>query len=155
MVSRTNEPPRDFTITNEFGNDRWLSCHIFVSRHPSDNTLCNDAARWWQLWYEYVLDKNNVPVYGARILFEPTRKPDLKKYVLWTDSIHLTDSSYFLHEPLNFDTRSDVIKPNQYIALTHWEFLLTRCSVLSIVPPTLSTLTDTTHITLHKRKKWL
>ena len=90
----------------------------FLSRHPSDNTLCDDAARWWPLWYEYVLDKINVPVYGARILFGPTRKLDLKKYILWTDSIHLTDPSCFLHGPFNFDTRSDVIKPKQYIALT-------------------------------------
>ena len=126
---------------------------LLLSRNPSDNTLCDDAARWWPLWYEYVLDKINVPVYGARILFGPTRKLDLKKYILWTDSIHLTDPSCFLHGPFNFDTRSDVIKPKQYIALTHWEFLLTRCSVLSIVPPTLSTLIDTTHIPLHKRKK--
>ena len=125
----------------------------FLSRHPSDNTLCDDAARWWPLWYEYVLDKNNVPVYGARILFGPTRKPDLKKYILWTDSIHLTDPSCFLHGRFSFDTRSDVIKPKQYIALTHWEFLLTRCSVLSIAHPNLSTLTYTTHTTLHKRKK--
>ena len=55
----------------------------FFSHHPSDNTLCDDAARWWPLWYEYGLDKNNVPVYGARILLEPTRKPDLKKYILF------------------------------------------------------------------------
>ena len=37
----------------------------FLLRHPSDNNLYDDEARWWSLWYEYVLDKNNVPVYGA------------------------------------------------------------------------------------------
>ena len=125
----------------------------FLSRHPSDNNLFNDEARWWPLWYEYVLDKDDVPVYGARILLGPTRKPDLTKYILWTDSIHLTDPSCFLHGPFDFDARPDVIKPKQYVALTHWEFLLTCCSILSIVPPTLSILTDTTHVTLYKRKK--
>ena len=103
--------------------------------------MCDDAVRWWLLWYEYILDKDNVPVYGVRILFGPTRKPDLKKYIIWTYSIYLTDPSCFFHEQFNVDARSDVIKPKQYIALTHWEFLLTRCFVLSIIPPTLSTLT--------------
>ena len=41
---------------------------------------------------------------------------------------------------MNFDSRSDIIKPNQYITLSDWEFLLTSCSTLSIVPPILSTL---------------
>ena len=39
----------------------------FLSRHPSDNTLRDDAACWWPLWYTYILDKNNVPFYGARL----------------------------------------------------------------------------------------
>ena len=124
-----------------------------LSRHPSHYTLCDDEARWWPSWYEFVSDKDNVLVYGARLLFGPTRKPDLKKYTLWTDSIHLTDPSCFLYGPFDFDDRSDVIKPKQYVVLTYWEFILTRCSTLSIVPPILSTLTDTTHVALHKRKK--
>ena len=74
-------------------------------------------------------------------------------YILWTDSIHLTDPSCFLRRPFNFDTRSDVVKPKKYIALTQWEFLLTCCSMLSIVPPVLSTLTDTSHVLLLKSKK--
>ena len=103
--------------------------------------------------YEYVLDKDDVLVYGARTLLRPNQKPDLKKFILWTDYIHLTDSSCFFHGPFNFDTRSYVVKPKQYIALTHWEFLLTRCSILNIVPPTISTITDTSHVPLLKRKK--
>ena len=82
-------------------------------------------------------------------MFGPTRKPDLKKYILWTDYIRLIDPSCFLHGPFDFDARSDVIKLKQYVALTHWKFILTRCFILSIVPPTHFTLTDTTHITLH------
>ena len=40
--------------------------------------------------------------------------------ILWIDSIHLTDSSYYIHGPFNFDSRSDIIKAKQYIALSHW-----------------------------------
>ena len=75
----------------------------------------------------------NIPVYGARILFGPTRKPNDKTYILWIDSIHLTDSSCYIHGPFNFDSHSDIIKPKQYIALSHWEFLLATCSTLGIV----------------------
>ena len=83
----------------------------FSSRHPSENNLCDDEARWWPLLYECVLDKDDLLVNGARILLGPNQKPDLKKFILWTDSIHLTDSSCFFHGPFNFDTRSYVVKP--------------------------------------------
>ena len=49
---------------------------IFLSRHPFDTILCDDNTRWWPLWYEYVMDEKIIPVYGARILFGPTRKPN-------------------------------------------------------------------------------
>ena len=41
---------------------------LFLLRHPSDNHLCQDNARWWPLWYEYFLNEKNIPVYEARIL---------------------------------------------------------------------------------------
>ena len=31
------------------------------------------AAKWWPLWYEYKLNKKNVPVYGVPIIFNPKR----------------------------------------------------------------------------------
>ena len=65
-----------------------------------------------------------------------------KRDILWTDFIHLTDSSCYNHEPLNFDYRSEIIKPKQYIALLHWKYIITTCSTLGIVPPIISTLTD-------------
>ena len=118
--------------------------HItFLSRHPNDAHLCDDAARWWSKRHEYSLNDENIPIYGSRILFKPTRKPDLTKYMLWTDSVHLTDLSYFIHGPFNFDSRSNVISAKQFVALRHWELLLTSCIALGIVPPTISTLTAT------------
>ena len=65
----------------------------FVSRHTSDNHLCDDTSYWWPLWYEYVIDKNDIPVYRSRIVLGPNRKLNIKKYIIWTDSVHLTDSS--------------------------------------------------------------
>ena len=113
----------------------------FSTRHSDDTHLCDDKARWWPEWHEYKLDSDNVPVYGTRVLFLPKRKPDQKKYMLWSDSVTLTDSNYFIHGPFNYDAHTDVIQPKQHVALTHWEFLLSFCSQFSIVPPTLSILT--------------
>ena len=55
----------------------------FLSRHPVNNHICDDKARWWTEWREYYLDNENVPVYGARILFSPKRKLDERKYMVW------------------------------------------------------------------------
>ena len=55
--------------------------------------------------------------------------------MLWSDSVHLTDSSCFIHGPFNFESRSDLISVKQFVALCHWEYPLTCCITLSIVPP--------------------
>ena len=75
------------------------------------------------------------------MLFSPKRKPNPKKYMLWSDSVHLTDSKYFIHGLFNYDAHADIIQPKQRVALTHWEFLPSFCSQFSIVPPTLFPLT--------------
>ena len=80
-------------------------------------------------------------VYGAHVLFSPKRTPNLKKYMLWSDSDTLTDSNYFIHGPFNYDAHTNVIQPNQYVALTHREFLFSFCCQFSVVPPMVSTLT--------------
>ena len=80
------------------------------------------------------------------MVFSPRRKPDLTKYMLWTDSVYLTDQSCSIHRLFNFDSQSDIISTNQYIILRHWEFLLTACNELGIVPPPIiSGLTTTKH----------
>ena len=75
------------------------------------------------------------------MLCDPKREPDPSKYILWTVSVHLTDSSCYLHGPFNCDSHFDVITVQQHIALIHWEYLLTICHTFSIVPPILSTPT--------------
>ena len=109
----------------------------FISRHPDDSHLCDDVARWWPERHEYSLDEENIPVYGSRMILKLNLKPNLAKYMLWTDSVHLTDSSYFIHGPFNFDSLSDVIYAKQFVDLRHWEFLLTSCTALDIAPPPL------------------
>ena len=95
----------------------------FISRHPNDNSFCDDKAHWWHLLHEYKNDKNDVLIYGAHMLFGPKHKPDSNKYILWIDSVHLTDLSCYLHCTFNFDSHSDIITTKQYVALTHWEYL--------------------------------
>ena len=74
------------------------------------------------------------------------------KYMLWSDSVHLTDSKYCIHGPFNYDEHIEIIQLKQHVALNHWEFLLSFCSQFSIVPPTLSTLT-VCELSTVKRKK--
>ena len=107
----------------------------FIWPHSKDNNPCDDKARWWPLWHKYKNDKNDVHIYFARMFFGPKRKPDSNKYIHWTDSVHLTDPSCYLHGPFNFDSHSDVITAKQHVALTHWEYLLTICNTFGIVSP--------------------
>ena len=108
-------------------------CHAtFLPRHPNDNNLCDDNARWWPLWHEYKNDKNVVPIYGACTLLGPNRIPDSNKYILWTDSVHSTYPSCYLQCLFNFDSHPDIITTNQHVALTHWEYLFTTCNTLGI-----------------------
>ena len=95
-------------------------CHVtFLFRHPDDNHLCADIDRWWHEWHKYSLNDENIPLYGSRMLFKPNRKPNLAKCTLWTDSVHLTDSSCFICGTFNFDSRSDVIYTKKIVALRH------------------------------------
>ena len=50
----------------------------FLSRHPSDNHLCDDNKRWRYLWYEY----KNIPVHGSQLLSGPNRKLKVSNYIL-------------------------------------------------------------------------
>ena len=86
------------------------------------------------------------------MLFGPKRKLDPTKYILWTDSIHLTEPSCYLYGPFNFDPHSDIITPKQHVALTHWEYTLTVCNTFGIVSPILSTITDMKVSTKKRRR---
>ena len=58
--------------------------------------MCDDVAWWGRELYKYHLDDQNVPVYGARMLFGSKQKLNLYKYTLWTDLVHLTDACCFI-----------------------------------------------------------
>ena len=74
------------------------------------------------------------------MLFSPKCKPNLKKFMLWSNSVHLTDTKYFIHGPFNFEAHDDIMQPNQHVALTHWKLLFSFCTQFSIVPSILSIL---------------
>ena len=74
----------------------------FLLRHSSDNHLCDDNAKRWSFWYEYVMDKKNIHIYEARMVFRLPRKPNEKMYILWTYFIRLTGSSCSIRRPFNF-----------------------------------------------------
>ena len=69
----------------------------FLLHHSDDTHLCDDKARWWPELHKYKLDIDNAPIYVARTLFSSKRKPDPKEYMLWSDSVTLTDSKYFIY----------------------------------------------------------
>ena len=77
-----------------------------------------------------------------RMLFGLKRKPGPSKYTIWTDSVHLTDSSCYLHDQLNFDSYSEITITKKHIVLTQCGHILTVCNTFSIIPSILSTLTD-------------
>ena len=96
-------------------------------------------------------------LYHIRLwFFWPRMRSDIKvypdKYILWSGSIYLTDTSCYLHGPFNFETHSDIISAKQHVALIHWEYPLTICNQLSVVPVIISTLTKM-KVTRKKRKK--
>ena len=88
----------------------------FISRYPKDRYLCDNMGRWWLLWHKYQNDKNNVPIYGARMLFGKERKPNPDKYVLWIDSVRLTDFFYYLYGPFLILTHTQMLsQPNNML----------------------------------------
>ena len=87
------------------------------------------------------------------MLFGPKCKPDFNKYMLWIDSVHLTNPSCYLHYPFNFDPHSNVITTNQHVALTHWEYLFIVCNTIGIVSPILYTLTDVKSSTKKRKSR--
>ena len=55
------------------------------------------------------------PMNGAQIMFGPKRKLDPKKHIFGINSVHLTDSSHYLHGAFNFESSSEIIVAKQYI----------------------------------------
>ena len=43
------------------------------------------------------MDEKNIPIYRERILFGLTRKLNEIKYILWINSIPLSESSCYIH----------------------------------------------------------
>lgn len=74
-----------------------------------------------------------VPAYYSHL----TAKQILQKYVL-VNSIYLFLVDSYLHGSFDFDIKIDRIKPNQFIARSHWNYPLAVCNATTIIPPLLS-----------------
>ena len=81
----------------------------FLSANQDYSHLGDDISLWWIESHECYLNDRNIHVHSTRILFGPKRKPNLNKYILWTDSVYLTDLLCFIHIPFNFDSHSEII----------------------------------------------
>ena len=55
------------------------------------------------------MNDDNVPVYEAKIQFKSSRKPDPIKYILWVDSVDLTDTDFLIHDSFYYDGYPNVI----------------------------------------------
>ena len=69
----------------------------------------------------------------------------------WADSVSLNLIKYCLHDPCAFEPKQDVVRSNQFIILTHWEYLLLLCNTTGIIPLVLSNLTNKE---TSKSKRW-
>ena len=69
------------------------------------------------------------------MLFSPKRKSYLNVYMLWSDSVHLTDTKYFIHDPSNYDAHGEFIQPKQHMALICYVFFLRFVTSLVCPPP--------------------
>ena len=70
--------------------------------------------------------------------------------MVWTNLVRLTDPSCFIYGPFHFESHFDTSSVKVYIALRHFESLLTSRNALGIVLPIISTLADTN---LKKKRK--
>ena len=84
--------------------------------------MCDDKYQWWPEWYDYKMVNKSGPVYRVLMSFSSKWKLNLKKYIICSDSLHLTDPKYFIHSAFSYDAHDDIIQSKQYIASTHWEF---------------------------------
>ena len=88
------------------------------------------------------MDNENIPLCASRILFGQNRKPNMNKYIIWTDHVHFKNPFCYLRGPFNFDSHPDIIKLKKYIVLGHRKFCLTSCNFLGILFLIIITLTD-------------
>ena len=88
------------------------------------------------------MDNNNVLLCASRILFGQNRKPNVNKYIIWTDNVHLKDLFCYLRGPFGSTSHPDIIKLKEYIVLGRRKFCLTSCNFLGILFPIIIALTN-------------
>ena len=110
----------------------------FFQRHPKDNGLPDNHARWWPEWRELEWSTDHsVYEFGERILFQPRQKPNLEKYGKFGIDIDLTKEGVTLVGPFDFDTKEGIALKS-FVCDDQWVGLSSICQKQSITPPTLS-----------------
>lgn len=86
------------------------------------------------------MDNNNTIILGHRLLFHPRLRLDKTHtdVILWTVNVPLEDIEFVLVGPFNFATKSNTIRPNQYIDRNVWETVAAACIKTGVIVPTLS-----------------
>ena len=76
-------------------------------------------------------------MFGKRVLVSPRQSPDISTHQLWIDEVPLCHPACYFLGSTNFEPRSDIVRPNQFVALEIWDSLLCLCISLCIIPPIL------------------
>ena len=69
------------------------------------------------------------------------RYPDPEHYILWVDSISLISTICCLFCLFNLEFKDDIMCPNLFLTLVHWEYLLKIYNTTDIIPPDLFSFT--------------
>jgi hypothetical protein len=112
----------------------------FYARHPSDQDLCDALSRWWLEWHEYETNEEGIIEFGRRILHRPNTQPNPAKYITYSDTLNLLDTTPLIG-PFDFapaQRSPSTSRTRQYVDMTHWHALRDACLDRGIQPPTIS-----------------
>ena len=87
----------------------------FFPCHPSDAHKIHDTSRFWTDWYKikWVDPTNKTSFdYGQALLVRLDRKPDVKKYCRFSDTILLNSPDTILAGSFNFRLKAHGILAN-------------------------------------------
>ncbi len=114
----------------------------FLSSPIADKTRSDPASRWWPSWHEYTKNGNNDIIVGIQVETRPTHIPRSSKYIAWADTVVLTNPAVSLIGPFDFqpverNEQGRTPSYKQYVPVTLWQELATRCLAVGISPPAL------------------
>jgi hypothetical protein len=114
-------------------------CHFYY-RHSKDRDASDPHSRYWPSWHYYSINPTDgvqeLSTYQLEV--PPTRIPDPKRFLPWSDELPLCSNTCHLVGPFDFLEPSTPRGYRQFIPLPIWEQLLTVCQREGIVIPQLT-----------------